>query len=246
MNNKERSVAQVITSIMDGPLLTFPQRNTEGKLLALMALGNPSFLVAQLDICVTARMDELQTVLSSTSLTQAKYQGIALTNLACRTAAEKGVDDATIKSVSSSFSQRYATMTDPAGQWEVARELLLRLSKEIRDHRLANCCSAVRECCEFIDQHFVSSISLDELSRHCGLSPHYISDLFRIELGLGALQYAHQVKMQHAKFLLEYSSLGISAIASMLSYPSHSNFSQRFKKTYDVTPQEYRTLFSKK
>ncbi len=226
------------------PLLHITQRNASRKLLALMALGNPSFLASQMDACITKQYAEALSNLASGALTQAKYQGIAFTNLACRTALEAGVSQETVHSISGVFSARYATLTDPSEQWAIARELLLSFSSAIRDVNLSPYSHAVRQCCEYIDEMFFTSTSLNDLGQMCGLSAHYVSDLFRRELGMGALQYIHQVKLQYAKYLLEHSELSIAELSALLSYPSHSNFSQQFKKTYGITPHEYRTLFT--
>lgn len=227
------------------PLLNITRRNAEMTLLALMSLGNPTFLAAQLESCVTARIGEAINELSSTSLTQAKYQGVAFTNLACRAALEAGAAEANVRTISSDASHRCALMTDPVLQWDIARETLLRLCEEIRNARLGSCSTAIRQCCEYIDRNLSRSFSLNKLNEVCGLSCHYISDLFRSELGLGALQYTHQLRLQHAKFLLEHTALSIKEIAQHLGFPSHSNFSQRFRLTYGITPYEYRSLFAK-
>lgn len=46
--------------------------------------------------------------------------------------------------------------------------------------------------------------------------------------------------MKYAKRLLETTNLPVPEIVQMLAFPSHSNFSKRFKKQYGVTPQTYR------
>ena len=224
------------------PLLNMTRRSAERTLLSLMELGNPAFLTAQLDLSITGMYTEEIANLAYSSLTQAKFQGIAFTNLACRGIITAGVSEKTAHALSNTFSERFTKMTDPACQWSLACDMLLSFSNAIRDASLRDCSPAVVRCCQYIDEHFHLSISLSELGQLCGLSGHYISDLFRRELGMGALQYIHHVKLLHAKFLLEQSSLSIAEIASMLSYPSHSNFSQQFKKNYGATPGEYREL----
>ena len=221
-------------------LLTITRHNAERTLLALMELGNPAFLTAQLTLSISDIYPEALADLADSSLTQATFQGIALTDLACRAAITAGVKEDTAHEIRNRFSALYAAMTDPALQWTLACKMLLTYSHSIRDAALAGCSDAVSLCCRFIDEHFHLPMSLNDLGELCGLSAHYISDLFRTELGMGALQYIHQVKLLHARFLLEHTPLSIATIASLLSYPSHSNFSQQFKKAYGVTPGEYR------
>lgn len=221
------------------------RRNVEKKLMAFLALGNPELLAEHLENDIHKTHDIAINRLADAPLTQAKYQGIALTNLACRTAMAAGVAEKTASAICDTCFMEYDTMTDPARQWEIAKSTLLRFCEAIHTTKLSGYSGAVRQCCEYIHSNLYGSISLDELGQVCHLSPHYVSDLFRKELGIGALQYVHQEKMQYAKFLLENSDQGIAEIASLLSYPSHSNFSHRFKKFYGITPHEFRVSFGR-
>lgn len=227
------------------PTPHFNRRGAEKKLIALMTLGNPGLLRFHMEDTLAKAHAKDIAQLSAVSPAQAKYMGIALVSMACRAATEEGVPPQTAEAISNVCMQNYDAMEDPGRQWEVAQKVLRRFCEAISTVKLDAYSSAVRQCCEYIHQKIHSNVSLEELSEVCHLSPHYVSDLFRKETGMGALQYAHQAKMQYAKYLLENSDRSIAEIAALLSYPSHSNFSQRFKKTYGVTPHEFRSLFGK-
>lgn len=227
------------------PMPYMNRRNSEKKLMALLALGNPEVLEEHLKSSIGNVHEKAVGHLSGVPLTQAKYMGIALATLACRTAIDAGVPEQTAYAISDRCVQSYDTMEDPGRQWEIAHKVLKEFCKAISSVKLGEYSSAVRQCCEHIHLKLHSNVSLDELGEVCHLSPHYVSDLFRKEMGIGALQYAHQAKMQYAKYLLENTDYGIAEIASLLSYPSHSNFSQRFKRTYGVTPHEFRAAFGR-
>lgn len=227
------------------PLPYMNRRNAEKRIMGLMALGNPQLLSDHLEESMGKVNEKVIGRLSGVPLTQAKYQGIALATLACRTAIDAGVPENIAYAISDACVQLYDTMEDSTKQWEIAREVLMRFCEAVHTMKFGSYSPAVRQCCEYIHLKLHSSISLDELGKVCHLSPHYVSDLFRKELGIGALQYAHQVKLQYAKYLLESSELSIAEISTLLSYPSHSNFSQRFKKVYGITPHEYRATCGK-
>lgn len=223
------------------PIPYMERRNAEKRIMGLVALGNPQLLSSHLEESMRKVNDKVIGRLSGVPLTQAKYQGIALATLACRTAIDAGVPETIAYTISDDCVQLYDTMENSAKQWEIAQTVLMRFCEAVHTMKFGNYSPAVRKCCEYIQLKLHSNISLSELGEVCHLSPHYVSDLFRKELGIGALQYAHQIKLQYAKHLLESSELSIAEISTLLSYPSHSNFSQRFKKTYGVTPLEYRT-----
>ena len=223
--------------------LASPNRRSEEKLLiAYVAHGNPVMLQEHMDSSITKTRSNAIRLLSTISLTQAKYEGSALVARVSRTAAQAGVSPEVTQSISDTCHQEFDSMTESAALWTLVQKTLLRFCEAVSEVNLSHFNGAVRQCCEYIHKNLRNSISLDELGQVCHLSPHYVSDIFRKELGIGALQYAHQVKMQYAKFLLEHTDTGIAEISASLSYPSHSNFSQRFKKTYGVTPHEFRLI----
>lgn len=220
-------------------------RNSEQRLMALIALGNPQLLAEYLEESAESIHQKTIGQTSGVSMAQVKYQGNALAELASRTAIEAGAAESTARAISDGCIQRCVAAEDPEKQRQIVREMLIHFCEAVYTARIEGCSPAVRQCCEHIHAKVRDAISLNELGQVCNLSPHYVSDLFRREMGFGALQYAHQVKLQYAKYLLEYSNLGIAELSSLLSYPSHSNFSQRFKKTYGITPYEYRLLCGK-
>lgn len=214
------------------------RHSAERQLSALIALGNPKLLAEQLDSWQTNRFTA--TDLSRVSLTQARYEGNTTLNLALRAAVNHGVPGPAAQSLRDSFGQKLETTQDISQLVEIVHDGLIRFCEAVHIVILDGYCGSVRQCCEYIFDNLHRSLSLDELGQVCHLSPHYVSDIFRKEMGIGALQYVHQVKMQYAKFLLEHSDQGIAEISALLSYPSHSNFSQRFKKVYGITPHEFR------
>lgn len=222
------------------PLASSRRRSEEKILIAYISLGYSAALRDHMENKISGIKENAIRRLTQISLTQAKYEGSALITRACRAASVAGVSPDVIQSLSDTYLREYDSMTDPAVLWDITQKMLLRFCEAVNKVNLEPFTGAVRQCCEYIHANLRSSVSLDELGQVCHLSPHYVSDIFRKELGIGALQYAHQVKMQYAKFLLEYSDMGIAEISSTLSYPSHSNFSQRFKKVYGITPHEFR------
>lgn len=52
-------------------------------------------------------------------------------------------------------------------------------------------------------------------------------------------------KMEEAKVFLYQHDMSISQVAEVLGYCSSQQFSLRFKKTFQVTPREWRTVYIK-
>lgn len=218
------------------------RRRHEKQLTALIKLGNPQILTEHLAEDAESICRSLFPQYPKEVAEEIKYYASLLTELVCRTGVEAGLPEAAACAVKKGSLALIRSATDLEGLRLNVHDMLTRFCVEVYRSKIKDFSPSVSRCCEYIHENIHNAISLSELSQICCRSPHYVSDLFRKETGVGALQYAHQIKLQYAKYLLEYSELGIAELAASLSYPSHSNFSQRFKKTYGITPQEYRML----
>ena len=160
----------------------------EKKLLAFMALGYPDLLASYMEY------NSKQYSSSHIPLTQAKYQGMSFAALAFRTAISAGISEQTAGTIQNDILRKFDTMNSSEQYWEITGETLLQFSIAISTEKLSGYSDAVRQCCEYLHRNLLNNISLDELGQICHLSPHYVSDLFRKEVGVGALQYFHQAK----------------------------------------------------
>ena len=100
--------------------------------------------------------------------------------------------------------------------------------------------SVIQKCISYISIHLHEPVSLEQLSRHCGLCGRSLSLRFKKEMGMGIPEYIHREKLQEAEYLLRHSGYSLSEITSFLNYPSQSYFTQIFKKYKNLTPQQFR------
>lgn len=98
----------------------------------------------------------------------------------------------------------------------------------------------VQKCLSCISVHLHETISLDLLSRRCGLCGRSLSIRFKEEMHMGIPEYIHREKLREAAYLLRHTDYSLSEITICLNYPSQSCFTQIFKKYRSVTPQQYR------
>lgn len=95
-------------------------------------------------------------------------------------------------------------------------------------------------CCDYIYKHLHEKISLDDLARHCGFSPRYLSRLFQQEMGVSLPDYIQSMKVKEAEQLLICTNATISEISTFLGFSSQSYFSFLFKKANHISPQQFR------
>ena len=105
--------------------------------------------------------------------------------------------------------------------------------------------SAVKKAKAYIQEHFDSDLSLDEVSREVNISPYYFSKLFKEESGENFIEYLTRVRITKAKEMLENPSLSIKEISAMSGYSDPNYFSRAFKKQTNMTPSEYKTRYGK-
>lgn len=95
-------------------------------------------------------------------------------------------------------------------------------------------------CMDYIYNHMNCRITVDELAEYAGLSPSYLSRLFKKELNISISDYICEMKIEKAQHLLKYSDYSLIDIANHLAFSSQSHFIQTFKKLVGVTPKKYR------
>lgn len=83
-------------------------------------------------------------------------------------------------------------------------------------------------------------VSVAAIARELNMSPHYLSDMLRVQTGMNARQHIHACLVERAKELLVNTRLSASEMAYSLGfeYPQHMN--RLFKSKTGVTPLEYR------
>ena len=84
------------------------------------------------------------------------------------------------------------------------------------------------------------NISLEMLSDKVGLSPIYISKMFKEKFGVNYIEYLTECRIEKAKKMLADPEKSIKEITLEIGYHEPNYFSKVFKKMCNVTPREYR------
>lgn len=94
----------------------------------------------------------------------------------------------------------------------------------------------------YMNDHVHTSLTLQELARHTGLSRQHLIYMFKQETGFPPIDYYLRLKMQRAGQLLSLSGLSIKEIAASIGVSDPYYFSRMFKKLMGVSPTEYRNI----
>ena len=79
--------------------------------------------------------------------------------------------------------------------------------------------------------------------RLSGLAERTFKRRFREATGMSPLEYAHTLRLEEAKQLLESTDQAIEAVAAEVGYEESGFFSRLFRRKVGLTPAQYRKRF---
>jgi len=92
----------------------------------------------------------------------------------------------------------------------------------------------------YISNHPTQRIRLADVGRALGVSPVYVTDVFRQVEGVPFYQYALRKRLERAIRLLPGYQADLSTLALELDFASHSHFSTAFRRAFGYTPAVFR------
>ncbi|WP_167859382.1 AraC family transcriptional regulator [Paenibacillus cymbidii] len=98
----------------------------------------------------------------------------------------------------------------------------------------------IHELKAYVDSHMEEDLSLDSLAAKAGLTPNYVSLLFREVLHTSVVDYINKVRLEKAAQLLQETRATVADIAAQSGYRNVPYFCTKFKAKYGITPIQYR------
>lgn len=95
----------------------------------------------------------------------------------------------------------------------------------------------------YLNEHFVDDISLNEVAAYLGCSASYISHAFKKSMGTTPIQYVIRRRIGLAQTLLISTDLPATHIATMVGYENTNYFINSFAKIVGMTPIRYRNFY---
>ena len=83
-------------------------------------------------------------------------------------------------------------------------------------------------------------LSFEEMAQAMNLSASRLRHLFKAETGESTVQYLKALRMKKAKELIETTFLSMKQVMGHIGMKDKSHFARDFKKTYGLTPSQYR------
>ena len=101
----------------------------------------------------------------------------------------------------------------------------------------------IRRCIDYIYENLGADLSVKALAEVAGLTPAYLSKLFREEVGISLKRFVKEARIDTAQNLLRYSDLPYLTISTSLGFSTQSVFIAAFKDITGVTPKAYRERY---
>jgi AraC-like DNA-binding protein len=98
----------------------------------------------------------------------------------------------------------------------------------------------IRRTKESVEGHVSSALRLRNVARAVGISPAYLTDMFRRVEGLLLHKYIVQLRLARAVFELPHVN-DLTTLAYELGFSSHSHFAVAFRTAFGCTPSQFRS-----
>lgn len=139
-------------------------------------------------------------------------------------------------------SIRYAHSIDEV--FLALEEKILQSMGDVIRNKKETLSRPIRDAKKYMEDNYMSSLSLDEVSRQVGFSSTYFSALFKKETGISFIDYLTEIRINNAKVLLKDKDLRIMDICEMVGYSDVKYFTRSFIKRTGLKPNEYRKIYS--
>lgn len=96
---------------------------------------------------------------------------------------------------------------------------------------------------DLADARYFEPLGVDDLARAAGLSRAHFSREFRAKFGESPHEYLLTRRMERAASLLRNTDRSVADVCLSVGLQSIGSFTTSFKRTYGVTPTEYRAAF---
>ncbi len=141
---------------------------------------------------------------------------------------EKYIDDAATANSLAEFSRINVTAYE---------DFIKRVHKL---HAAQGRSQAIRDCCDYIDQHLSEKITISQLAQATGYSESHLTRKFKKEMNCTLSSFVQTQRIEHAKRLLRSGNQPIQEIGESLGFCNTSYFCSVFQEFTGKTPKEYR------
>ena len=95
----------------------------------------------------------------------------------------------------------------------------------------------------WLEGNLTSDLSVGSLARRCNMSERNFARCFTKEVGISPGRFVTSLQIEHARMLLERTTMPFGQVAIKSGFGSYENFRRTLWKVLRVTPKDYRERF---
>ncbi|WP_456276005.1 response regulator [Bacillus sp. AK128] len=119
-------------------------------------------------------------------------------------------------------------------------QLIEKIQESYENHSAELEVGSIQRIKKYIIEHAHEDISLETIGEMVGLSPIYISKIFKEQLGINYINFLTECRIEKAKKLMRDPEKSLKEITFEVGYHDPNYFSKVFKKMCNSSPTEYR------
>ena len=101
----------------------------------------------------------------------------------------------------------------------------------------------IQDAVNYIHNNYTNELlSISALAEMCNITPEYFRAIFKNFYGVSPLEYINNLKINHAKEMLESDLFSVTEAALSSGFSDISHFSRVFKKVTQYSPTEYKRI----
>ncbi len=120
------------------------------------------------------------------------------------------------------------------------RHILTKIEQQTKQSDNENNGLSIAKIQQFMRANINRHLSLEEFAALSHYSKYHFARQYQIMTGMSPVKHFIALKIEHACFLLEQTSLSMAEIASQLGYDDALYFSRVFRKVLGLAPSTYR------
>lgn len=139
--------------------------------------------------------------------------------------------------------KNFAGCTKAEEMFEKTKELYRNICGHLKENKTEHGDRLHARITRYIEEHFFdSNVSLVSIADHFQITSQYLSNFFKKHSGQKISDYISEVRIVHAKKMLNDRSLTLTEIAHKIGYANDVGFVRFFKKYEGVPPGKYREM----
>ncbi len=131
-----------------------------------------------------------------------------------------------------------------AEMMEFIKKTLKRISCQYKnsDAKENNYCELAKN---YLDENYMRDMNITDVADYLDISYSYLSKIFRTRTGITLTDYLNSVRITKSKEYLTNTFLTLGEISEKVGYNNAQSYQRFFKKYVNITPGDFRKLYTK-